>query len=352
MVSGTYVLTDTIKAAFSTVFTTVYKHSDAVVTGKSAIGTNNRRWRGGNALHRSLPASLLTRVQQLPGVAQASGGISDQRAADRARRQGDLARRGAGPRVQLHAERPALQSADADQRQLAKRARARWRSTLRPASKEQLFGRPDDRRDSSGSGAAVQDLGIVKFGGVSSLGGATMAVFTAADRAAAVPQAGALTRSTSPPPTASSPTQLVGEIRPLLPPSAQVRTGQAAGPAGDEGHQRVPHHLPGLPARVRRDRAVRRQLRDREHAVDHDRPAHAGARDAADPRRDPPPGAALGDARGVGDRAARLGRGPVPWAGAREGPEPAVRLVRDRPAAGRHGVRHADDRRVAAGRGA
>ena len=39
MVSGTYVLTDTIKSAFSTVFTTVYKHTDAVITGKSAIGT-------------------------------------------------------------------------------------------------------------------------------------------------------------------------------------------------------------------------------------------------------------------------------------------------------------------------
>jgi putative ABC transport system permease protein len=41
MISGTYVLTDTIKAAFSTVFTRAYKNADAVITGKSAIGTDN-----------------------------------------------------------------------------------------------------------------------------------------------------------------------------------------------------------------------------------------------------------------------------------------------------------------------
>ena len=35
MVSGTYILTDTIKAAFSTVFTRAYAHADAVITGKS-----------------------------------------------------------------------------------------------------------------------------------------------------------------------------------------------------------------------------------------------------------------------------------------------------------------------------
>ncbi len=41
MVSGTYILTDTIKSAFSTVFTRAYAHADAVITGKSAIGTSN-----------------------------------------------------------------------------------------------------------------------------------------------------------------------------------------------------------------------------------------------------------------------------------------------------------------------
>src|SRR5690348_2387296 len=74
MVSGTYVLTDTIKSAFSTVFTTVYKNTDAVVTTKSAIGGSDNNQNAGTP---ALPASLLARIRGLPGVAQASGGIAD-----------------------------------------------------------------------------------------------------------------------------------------------------------------------------------------------------------------------------------------------------------------------------------
>ena len=75
MVSGTFVLTDTIKAAFSTVFTEANKNSDAVITGKSAVGTGTGN--NGGSLP-TLPASLLARVRALPQVAQASGGIDDQ----------------------------------------------------------------------------------------------------------------------------------------------------------------------------------------------------------------------------------------------------------------------------------
>ena len=74
MVSGTFVLTDTIKSAFTTVFTTVYQNTDAVITGKSAISTNNN---GNGAAMPSLPASLLPRVRALPQVGAASGSISD-----------------------------------------------------------------------------------------------------------------------------------------------------------------------------------------------------------------------------------------------------------------------------------
>ena len=74
MVSGTYVLTDTIKAAFGTVFTTVYKNTDAIVTGKSAIGGNANNGDEVPALRES----LLAKIRGLPGVAEAQGGIADQ----------------------------------------------------------------------------------------------------------------------------------------------------------------------------------------------------------------------------------------------------------------------------------
>ena len=93
MVSGTYVLTDTIKAAFSTVFTHVYRNTDAVITGKSAIGGEEN---GNERTTRpSLPGSLLTRVRALPGVAQASGGIADR--AQLIGRNGKVISRGGAP---------------------------------------------------------------------------------------------------------------------------------------------------------------------------------------------------------------------------------------------------------------
>jgi len=35
-ISGTYVLTDSISSAFDTIFSSIYRNTDAVITGKSA----------------------------------------------------------------------------------------------------------------------------------------------------------------------------------------------------------------------------------------------------------------------------------------------------------------------------
>ena len=78
MVSGTYVLTDTIKAAFGTVFTQVYKNTDVVVTGKSAVGDDNSN----GILPPSFSESLLAQVRRLPGAGAAEGSISDPSGSD------------------------------------------------------------------------------------------------------------------------------------------------------------------------------------------------------------------------------------------------------------------------------
>ena len=72
-----------------------------------------------------------------------------------------------------------------------------------------------------------------------------------------------------------------------------------AGGRGRQGRRRVRHVHPLLPARLRRHRALRRRVRDLQHALDHGRPADARARDAANARRLAAPGAPLGGARGV-----------------------------------------------------
>src|SRR4029453_13139256 len=70
MVSGTYVLTDTISKAFDNIFSGSYKNTAAVISGKQIFKFSS----SGNA---TVPASLLARVKQLPDVDEASGQIFD-----------------------------------------------------------------------------------------------------------------------------------------------------------------------------------------------------------------------------------------------------------------------------------
>src|SRR5205814_9839244 len=59
MISGTYVLTDTINNGFNTIFTQSYKNADLVITGKAAFDNAN----GNTVEPPTLPESLLTQVQ-------------------------------------------------------------------------------------------------------------------------------------------------------------------------------------------------------------------------------------------------------------------------------------------------
>ncbi len=70
MISGTFILTDTIDRAFTTVFDSSYAETDAVVSGKKLVDWSA----SGNA---TVPASLLPKVQALPGVQEAAGAILD-----------------------------------------------------------------------------------------------------------------------------------------------------------------------------------------------------------------------------------------------------------------------------------
>src|SRR3954463_13486759 len=65
MISGTYVLTDTITAAFTNVVSDSYQHADAVITGKVAFKNTNSNTEETPAF----PAGVLAKVQALPDVA-------------------------------------------------------------------------------------------------------------------------------------------------------------------------------------------------------------------------------------------------------------------------------------------
>jgi putative ABC transport system permease protein len=75
MISGTFVLTDSIDAAFDKIFTEIRQGSNAVITGRSAFDLTE----GSGVDEPSFDESLLEEVRQLPGVAEAEGSVdSDQ----------------------------------------------------------------------------------------------------------------------------------------------------------------------------------------------------------------------------------------------------------------------------------
>ena len=72
MISGTYILTDTINSGFDTIFSQSYKNADIVITGKAAFDTAN----GTTVEAPPMPESLLAKVQKLPDVALAAGSVT------------------------------------------------------------------------------------------------------------------------------------------------------------------------------------------------------------------------------------------------------------------------------------
>ena len=69
MVSGTFVLTDTIQKAFDGIFTASYQETDAVIAGKEIV-------KGSESGAATVPASLLAKVKALPEVEAAGGTIA------------------------------------------------------------------------------------------------------------------------------------------------------------------------------------------------------------------------------------------------------------------------------------
>src|SRR5690349_1780164 len=70
MVSGTFILTDTMQKTFDGIFTSSYGETDAVIAGKEIVKTSTT----GNGV--TIPASLLAQVRALPEVGAASGTVS------------------------------------------------------------------------------------------------------------------------------------------------------------------------------------------------------------------------------------------------------------------------------------
>jgi putative ABC transport system permease protein len=220
MICGSFVLTDSMSKAFGAIYTEIYKNTDAVITGRSAISSSSQ-----NA--PSFSESLLAKVKELPGVKAAIGGVAG--SAHVIGRNGKTVSHGGAPSLGFSVDRslPELSSISF--------VDGTW-----PGPNEVVL----DKRTASGQHFKIGDVigvqaegpvehlrlsGIFKFGGSANIGGATLAGFD-------LKTAQLLFHKLKPPQLDQirveakpgvSPETLVAQIRPILnPQTEQVRTGQ------------------------------------------------------------------------------------------------------------------------------
>ncbi len=219
MVSGTFVLTDTINAGFKQIFTTAYSNTDAVVTGKEVFG--------GSANAPSFPETLAPRVAALPDVAEASGSVSDQ--AQFVGRDGKvIGGNGGAPGLAFSVHPKGSQRFNpltltagtwpAGPSQVGMDVNTASKNDFKVGDTVGVIPR-------SGREQKFTISGIVKFGSSTSLGGATLAIFDLPTAQGLFQKRGQLDQIAVAGKAGVSSTTLVSEIRKVLPPNTQVRTG-------------------------------------------------------------------------------------------------------------------------------
>jgi putative ABC transport system permease protein len=222
MVSGTYVLTDTINKAFDAIFSESYAGTDAVVTGNAP----DISFEGTSANAPPVPASLLERVRELDGVEAATGSIADETATKIVKPDGKAVNTQGAPSFGL--------GIDPSQSQFnpLRLVEGTWPA----AADEVVIDAGTANREGYGVGETVRIAtlmpvrpfrvtGIARYGSVDSLGSATFAVFTIPAAQELLDRKGQFDMISVAAEPGVTPEQLVEEIRPVLADTAQVRTG-------------------------------------------------------------------------------------------------------------------------------
>jgi putative ABC transport system permease protein len=231
MVSGTLVLTDTIDKAFDSIFSSSYEHTDAVVSGTKLVEWSQT----GKA---QISEDVLAKVQALPEVEAAAGTIlclsGDTNQAKILDRDGK-AIQGNNPTFGLGVE-------PADERfNPFKLVEGDWASgpgeVVVDASTADKEGfRVGDTVKVAGEGPVrgYELTGIVKFGDVNSLGGATIALFDVETARTVLGKTGFDAVAVAAKDGVGE-EQLLDAISVAIPDSAEVKTGAEQAQADGEG---------------------------------------------------------------------------------------------------------------------
>jgi putative ABC transport system permease protein len=219
MVAGTYVLTDTIDASFEEIFTEGNEGTDAVVTSREVVETDDG----------SLPPfdeSILDQVRETEGVLAASGAIGDQAVAIIGSDGEPLGTEGA-PSLGFSTE-PGDQRFDPLTYVEGGRPTADDEVVIDRASAESEGYEIGDRITLAGrAGTGGYTLvGIATLGDVDNFGGATFVVLTLPEAQRITGKEGQLDQINVAATPGTSPEQVAANLSEALPASVEVETGE------------------------------------------------------------------------------------------------------------------------------
>ena len=223
MISGTYILTDTINAAFTKVLDSSYKNADAVISGKVAFENNN----SDTETTPAFSDSVLTKVKQLPDTAAAAGAVSDQ--LKLINRDGKVISTGGGEAIATSVDPPA------DERfNPLKLVSGKWPVGNGQIAIDQRTSEQKHFAVGDSIGVAADDgvqnfeiTGVAKYADSSSIGASTIAIFDVPTAQQLFHKVGQLDEIQVAAKSGVSPEKLVSEIQPLLPEAAKVKTAEA-----------------------------------------------------------------------------------------------------------------------------
>jgi putative ABC transport system permease protein len=234
MISGTYVLTDTIDKAFTTIFDESYAGTDVVVSGKAA----DISVFGDTPEAPPVDASLLEEIRGLDSVELAMGGVYDELNTKIIGDDGKAINTQGAPSLGFGIDTSPRYSVFNPLNLLE----GRW-----PTAGDEVVidaGVADREDFAVGETIEISTLepkqefevvGIARYGDVKSLGTATFAIFDVATAQKLFERAGQFDAISVAGKEGVTPEQLIGDIQPLLPAEAQVRTGaQEAQESKDE----------------------------------------------------------------------------------------------------------------------
>jgi putative ABC transport system permease protein len=218
MICGSFVLTDSMSNAFGAIYTQIYKNTDAVISGKSAISSSTQD-------APPFSETLLPKVKRLPGVKEAIGGVGG--SAHLIGKNGKAISYGGAPNIGFSVDKnaPELSSITF--------ASGTWPGPnevvidKRTANNEHWKVGDTIGVQAEGRAQKMRLAGIFLFGGSTNIGGATLSGFELGTAQRIFDKVGQLDQIRVQAKPGVSPQELVDQIEPVLDPlNEQVRTGQ------------------------------------------------------------------------------------------------------------------------------